>query len=490
MNPNHLHPKDADNLSLFISFFLCILIVVGFLQTSEQFLHWFVIPVTLSGILMGIDAVNWFRSRLNIFDPVGIIGLLGFHFFFLVPLLSVSWDYWMESGITPPSDWRPWLGGMAILNFLGIWVYRIARNLASKPVNYRSKQQIWRIDRNRFPLIISFALIFSGLLQLVVYKSFGGIIGYITAFTDTDNRAGEGMGWLFMLSETFPILAMIRFAVYAKRKKTMQIWHVFVIVLLIFLVLQILFGGLRGSRSNTIWALFWAVGIIHFWLRPIKKQQIAIGLVFLMLFMYMYGFYKAGGLEGFTTALKGQKARAELAEKKGRGWEPLLLQDLGRSDIQAFLLYRLMRHDSDYEYAWGRTYFGTVTFLIPKAIWPGRPPAAGKEGIEAQYGRGTYAAGWETSKIYGLTGEAMLNFTPFAIPFSFIPLGIAVGLVRRSLLSWKSDDSRLLLLPMLVNLCFVILVGDSLNVLFFLIKNSSIPTLVIWLSSKKEVISH
>jgi hypothetical protein len=490
MYPNYLHTKDADNHSFFISFFLCILIVLGFLQTSEQFLHWFVIPVTLSGILIGIDAVNWFRSQLNIFDPVGIIGLVGFHFFFLVPLLNVSWDYWMESGITPPPDWRPWLGMMAILNFLGLWVYRLSRNWASKPVHNLSKQTVWRIDKKRFPQIISFGLIFSSTLQLFVYKTYGGIIGYITAFTDEENIAGQGMGWLFMISETFPILAMIRFAVYAQRNKKMQSWHVIVIFLLIFLVLQILFGGLRGSRSNTIWALFWAVGIIHFWLRPIKKKHIAFGLVFMVLFMYIYGFYKAGGLEGLNTALQGQKARAELASKKGRGLEPLLLQDLGRSDIQAFLLYRLMRHDSDYEYAWGRTYFGTATFLIPKAIWPERPPAAGKEGVEAQYGRGTFTAGWDTSKIYGLTGEAMLNFTPFAIPFSFIPLGIAVGTVRRCLLSWESDDSRLLLLPMLVNLCFVILVGDSLNVLFFLIKNSSVPSLVIWLSSKKEIISH
>jgi hypothetical protein len=99
--------------SVFISFFLSLLILAEFLPRSEQFLHWFVIPVTLSGILIGIDAIDWWRGRFNIFDPVGILGLLGFHFFFLAPLLHVRWDSWLEPWYTPPADWRPFVGKSA-----------------------------------------------------------------------------------------------------------------------------------------------------------------------------------------------------------------------------------------------------------------------------------------------------------------------------------------------------------------------------------------
>src|SRR5258708_24048940 len=97
--------------SLAMSFLLCTSTVCGFLIACERTAHWFLVPVLLCGVLIGIDAVDWFRGRLDIFDPAGIIGLLGVHFFFLAPLLHVTWDSWMRY-INPPPDWRGWLGGL------------------------------------------------------------------------------------------------------------------------------------------------------------------------------------------------------------------------------------------------------------------------------------------------------------------------------------------------------------------------------------------
>jgi hypothetical protein len=53
---------------------------------------------------------------------------------------------------------------------------------------------------------------------------------------------------------------------------------------------------------------------------------------------------------------------------------------------------------------------------------------------------------------------------------------------------WDTSDVRLLLLPMMVNFCFVVLVGDFDNQIFFLIKSSGFPVLVLWLSSKNIVV--
>ncbi|MDJ0734635.1 MAG: hypothetical protein QNJ47_11315 [Nostocaceae cyanobacterium] len=486
------HPIYPD--SLMMAVFICILIIFCFLQTSGEFLHWFVIPVALCGILIGIDAIDWFRGKLNLFDPVGIIGLLGFHFFFIAPLLHVSLDFWMDEDIMPPNDWRIWIGGMAILNFLGLLVYRFSRNLVSQLPKNQSKQIIWKLDRQRFLPIVCIALIISAILQLMVYQKFGGLENYIAAATRAARREGEnefqGMGIVFLISESFPILSMMAFAVYAQTKKRLQTKTAQIIALIIFLGLQLIFGGLRGSRSNTIWALFWAVGIIHFWLRQISKKQIAIGLVFLLLFMYIYGFFKTGGFEAVNTALQGQSARAALEEKSGRSWESLALQDLGRSDVQAFLLYRITRHDSDYEYAWGRTYLPALTMFIPSAIMPKKPPEKMLEGTEAQFGRGTYHPQlWSSSKVYGLAGETMLNFGPYAVPFAFVVLGIVVGYVRRWLMKWSVGDDRLLLLPMLVNFCFIVLVADTDNYIFFILKNSGMAILVIFLSCRRKIIN-
>jgi hypothetical protein len=492
MNQKSVYPKSYIDSEI-VSFFLCCLIALWYLQTSEQFGHWFLIPVTLSGIVIGIDAVNWFRGRLSIFDPVGIIGILGFHFFFLAPILHVSWDSWLEPWYQYPPDWRPWLGSMAILNLLGLLVYRWSRNLVTKKPKNQSSQTVWRIKPKRFSLIITITMVLSAILQIRVYQQFGGIMGYITSAIEETSEF-DGMGLVFLFSETFPILAMMAFAVYAQRHKRLQTWTVLIIVLLLFLVLQMFFGGLRGSRSNTIFALFWAAGMIHFMIRPITKKEIAIGLVFLLLFMYLYGFFKSGGLDGLQNALEGQEARIELESTSGRTWQSLILADFGRSDVHAYTLYKLMLPNSDYEYAWGETYLAATTILIPKFIMPNKSfKHKTQQGTELFFGKGSYKPGtfndltaWSTSKVFGITGEAMLNFGPFVVPLAFIPLGILVGWVQRCLFTWKSSDSRVILLPMLVNFSFIVLVSDLDNDIFFLIKNSTFPTLVIWFSSQKK----
>ncbi|GAB3976186.1 hypothetical protein GCM10027615_45340 [Plantactinospora veratri] len=86
--------------------------------------HPFVVPVALCGVLVGVDVAAWLRRRLDIFDPRAMLGLLGFHFFFLAPLLHVMLDYW-PAMVQPPTSWRDALGAMAVLNCIGLLLYRI-----------------------------------------------------------------------------------------------------------------------------------------------------------------------------------------------------------------------------------------------------------------------------------------------------------------------------------------------------------------------------
>lgn len=486
----NLHLAQTDTANVLISAYVCTWIVVGFVATSDQFLHWFVIPVLFCGIVIGIDTVIWFRGRFNIFDPVGILGLLGFHFFFLAPLLHVYWDHWMGY-VIPPPDWRDWLGSMAFLNFLGLLAYRISRNITLRRGQKQSKT-VWRLDRQRFLTIGGIALLLTGVLQIWVYTRFGGILSYIQAATEiAPTSAFQGMGWIFMISESFPILALMAFAVYGDKKKSTKSWVILGLVFLVFLILKIFFGGLRGSRSNTVWGLFWAAGVIHLWIRPIPRQFILFGCAFLVSFMYFYAFFKSAGLEGFLRAFEGTAARVELTEGTGRSLEGAVLGDLGRSDVQAFLFYRLTRPESDYEYAWGETYLGAAILLIPRAIWPQRPLIGkGKSGTEAQYGMGSWIPGkWQSAKVYGLAGETMLNFGLVVVPFAYLIWGFFVSRVRHFMLALEAGDSRLILLPFLVNLCFVILIGDSDNILFFLVKDGAMPVAVLTFCSTKSVIT-
>lgn len=452
---------------------------------SQDVIHWFIVPVVLCGTLIGSDGVKCIFNRIDLFDPIGVIGIVGVHFFFLAPLLHVSSDYWMQY-VLPPPDWRDWLGWMANLNLVSLIAYRYFRVFFGRhSVQSQQQKKILKLDWNRFKILITFSLLLSGALQVAVYAKYGGILGYIAAYETHDAAVFEGMGWIFMMAESFPILIIMAYAVYVHNKKKIPGWLPLTLVLVAFLILKILFGGLRGSRSNTVWGLFWAVGIIHFWIRPIPRKLVFSGMIFLVLFMYVYGFYKRAGIEG-VVAVRNAEMRTEMETKTGRTLEGTLLGDLARSDVQAFLLYRIWDYPSDYNFACGRTFAGALALLIPQRLWSDRPVTKVKEGTEIQYGRGSYPL-WISSRVYGLAGETMLNFGLIAVPFAFAFWGFAVAKVHTLMLALTVEDCRWLIVPLMIMFSFNILVSDSDNNLFFLVKNGTLPTLVVFLSSTRSI---
>ncbi|MCS6939371.1 MAG: hypothetical protein NZM94_08880 [Roseiflexus sp.] len=468
--------------SLVISAYVCVLTLTVFVALSDQFWHWFVIPVVMSGILIGIDAVDWVRGRVDLFDPIGLSGAFGWFFFFLAPLLTVATGYWLIY-VEPPAERRDWLGWMALLNLLGLIVYRGVRLIYFQ--RERRITTFWEIDHKRFYVLGAVALAVTALLQTYVYLSLGGIQGFIEAATD--QRAIrlnlQGYGQIFMISESFPIIALMMFVLYARNQKSSiyRSWLVLGIVLLVYFLLKIYFGGLRGSRNNTVWGLFWAIGLIHFWIRPITRRVVLIGLIFLITFMYIYGFYKNAGLD-VMRLIEDPTARVELERETRRDFTTLLLGDLGRSDVQAFLLYQLARPDSDYEYALGRTYAAAFAVLIPRSVIE-RMPSKTLEGTEALHGKGSYIPiDFEASQIYGIAGEAMLNFGFVAVPFAFIFFGLANCSVRRWLSGLTPGDARLLFYPFLSLFCFYMLACDLENIVFDVIKNIAIPLGITLLS--------
>ncbi len=479
--------------SLLLSFVVCSAIVCGFVAANERFVHWFVIPIFVCGVIVGVDGIQWLLGRHDLFDPAGIVGIIGLHFFFLAPLLHVHWDYSISASlpaIDPPADWREWLGRMAIWNAAGLILYRIAMNRAALWRGKSSQDSVWLV--NKTPLLLSAAcgLAISVCAQSWIYAQFGGIGGFIEACTEKSSEATHadaafaGMGWTLILAECLPILAMISYAATVGRTRVGRSYFTIIVVFLLFFVLRILFGGLHGSRSNTIWALFWAAGILHFWVRPLSKTFVFVGVCFLIVFMYAYGFYKSLGTGALTALSEGEKP-SELGERTGRTFEGLLLGDFGRADVQAFLLYRLSLPDRDYSYAWGRTYMSTITLMVPRSFWPNRPPSKLKEGTELQYGVGSFdSEGWASSREYGIAGEAMLNFGPAAIPPAYLLFGLLVGRLRRFLSKLHLDDVRRFLSPFLVILCFWMLVADSNTMLFVIVKDGLAPAMVVWIGSR------
>ena len=481
-----------DSTSVQIAFGFCAAVTILFVLSSEDFIHWFIIPVYLCGVVAAVDAVDWVRGRVGVVDPGGILGLLGVHFFFLAPLLHVAWDWWLPFVVHPP-EWRPWLGYMAALNLVSLLAYRVVRD----GVGWRgdggataaprgSARTYWQVSPVRIVPLLAGGMFVSAVLQAWVYARFGGLGGYVAAYQDRMQlESFKGMGAVFMLAEMFPILAAFSFALYARATGKASDWLSIVVVLGMLFVLKIFFGGLRGSRANYIWPMFWAVGIIHLWVRPIPRRLMGIGLGLVVLFMYVYGVYKHYGVEA-AGALDGPESISEMASDAKRGMDATILGDLGRSDTQAYVLRELASDEGrgDFTYAWGRTYLGAAVLLVPSSVWPDRPAAKSREGTEILYGKGTWdTRHWVASNAFGLAGETMLNFGPLAVPLAYAGLGWVVGRVRRWMQGLRPFDSRLLLAQFLVSFVIYLLVWDSDVIVFYVITSGVAPAAVVFAGS-------
>src|ERR1700722_1054797 len=105
---------------------ISVAVALGFVAGQIRNMHWFLVPLTLCGCLIGTDMVKWISNQLDLYDVTGLIALLGYHFFFIAPLLMVSWDYRMKYLPDQPQDYRDWLGAMAIVNLGGLLLYKYA----------------------------------------------------------------------------------------------------------------------------------------------------------------------------------------------------------------------------------------------------------------------------------------------------------------------------------------------------------------------------
>ncbi len=472
-----------DMSSIILASFLCLTVSIGFIFTSDKFIHWFIIPTTLSGIVIGVDAVNWVRKRVPLFDPRGLLGIFGLHFFFLAPLLHIAWDYQLLY-LRPMEDWRTWFGYMSILNFVGLCVYNIARRWI-KPYSQNRLQTVWRLNPHLALIGLYFGMLFTGLLQFLIFWQFGGIEG----FARTSPQDVRGWGWIFTFSESFPLLLLFAFVVFARDKPLLRSWTVIGIVIVIFFAIRLVFfGGLSGSRSSTLYAMIWAVCVVHFYLRPVPRQLVHFGIALAIVFIYLGGLYKSYRADLLQIIQdEGIQSIPRLLDEVNRGVEEVVVEDFGRVSVQTYMLYRLTEElpYENFEYAHGRTYLVGLLAPIPSAIFPDRPTGRVELGtivIEPD----ALLYGGLSSRIYALAGEAMLNFGWPAIPFMFGIWGLIVGLVCRWLIVIPYDDTRILLLPMLIVLCFLFLTADlDLNVIY-LVRQGLVPIVILWFASRKE----
>lgn len=488
-NDNYQEQAGSRRTDIVISAIVCLLFIMFLGAANPILFHWFLIPLYACGVIIGTDAVGWFRSRWDVLDPKGIIGLLGLHFFFMSPMLYNFWKIDVPFVNNPP-DWRPWYGLMACLNVVGLIFYNVFQRRA---FNKRTPYKIshWELVPGRAVVVAPLAVVAAFIGQTVYLAVFGGWAG-IMEWREFGTGIGiRGMGPFMILGHSLPPLLLIALTIVFTKigsPKKASLFTVF-LLLLGFFVVQLYVGGFHGARSIIVWGLFWAVGIIHFFWRRISIKWVLIGMIPFLLFMQIYAFYKSLGLRAFGL-FTGKISMETLKAESGRTFRGMLLGDLTRADIQAWIVYALVAKPFDYDYRFGKTYVYSSIAYVPYWMFPPKPRAWGKiaAGTEVQRGKGAYLfAKWRRSKrVYGLAGEAMLNFGFISIPFAFAVWGYLVGRFRRNLLSRYTTDAFLFLVPIFINLAFIALAGDSDGLMYFTIDHIMVPFLVVRMMCTKQ----
>ena len=450
------------------------MVAVAAWTEPDSIVHWSTIPTWVCGIIVGPDFISWVRSRLDLFDPLGVVGALAYYLFFVAPLLTAATNYHTR-GLPVPRDWLEWIGWVSAISACGLALYRATVALVSAVPLATS---MWHLDRRRMAQAVAVALPITLAFQVYIMSVFGGLGGLVDTVSSGSREAFAGTGWLFVLGDSFPVLVMLAALMTFRQALSRSRWQWILVLILMFVVMRVFVGGLRGSRSNTVWSLFWLLGAIHLWIRRVTWRAVVPAALAVLAFMYLYGFYKSQGRTALET-IQSVEAMREAEVRTGRTGSAILLGDLARTEIQAVLLSRV--RDGVYEPALGTTYLEALSLVIPVQILGSRPVGKVQKGTEALYGREFYVAGQiEASQVYGLVGESMLNFPPELAPLAFVAVAFAVVQIRRRWLGLHRDDPRRLLHPFWVAACLVLLSSDSGNVVVFLVRTVLVPWAFVW----------
>ncbi len=440
---------------------------------------WFILPVTISFYVCLYHVLEYIK-RDDIFSVKGVVWCLFLYFFSVSPILHYINDYYYHGFAIKLYTWDLYFSIWSWLNLVGLLIYaKVISYTSNRKGSYHSipYNSIDDLKLERVLYIGCIFLVLSSVMQYYVYAKFGGISGYILAKEIDGVDAFKGMGLMVLVSESFPII-FATIIVVLFRKKGVKSNHIIYCSIFIFLIVKIIFGGLAGSRSNIIWGLFWFAGMIHIFVKPFSKKQLTLALIFLMAFMAIYGVYKKHR-SSFSEAITSSGISDNNYYNSTNPFVAILLTDFSRADIQSYEIFS-QSVGAYSNLRLGETYLNSINRIIPIGRDYFSFDSKTQAGTEIIF----HSEGDYSTRLYGLVGEFMLNFPYHLYPIVFFPFALLVIYIDNFRKRKKDDDTTLLIYPFFVNLCIILLIADSDNVLYFILKNGFIPIIFILIISK------
>lgn len=445
--------------------FLAIINLVFFIRYNIDYIFFFV-QFNLCYVLLINLIYRSIKFGSNLFYPLPITCVILLISCVIAPIVSFGEQQYMFL----PSrniDWEKYLFIISLLYSIGVvFFYFVVRCLLVEKRIYIFNDNL--VNKSRLIIISSIFLVLSFFTQVIIFLKFGGFIGYLTQWTE-DRSALDGFGIWYMFSEPFPTILLVFLILLVGKKRILANKYKWIIILFVgFFISKLLFGGFRGSRSNTIWGLFLFAGIVHIYLFKLKKIHYIIGISFLASFMSIYAIYKTYGVESFS----GEYTIEDTNRYEGNPLLSIYLGDFSRATVNAFQLAQLNDLDN-YNYKWGQTYLYTSAMIFPpiKSIYTGyNKNSAGYE-IMNNFNIDPERDFFDNSRVFGLYGEAVLNFGPIIALFSFIFSAVFIVFLDNLCRGFFVNKVYVFLIPFLANFAFLCIVSDSDNITFFLLKD-------------------
>src|SRR5262249_11931728 len=152
----------------------------------------------------------------------------------------VALDSWLWE-VDPPPDWRPWLGWIAVLNLVGIVIYRaIVAHMETRNGVAGMPPALWAPRLGTLVPLLFGTIVLGVLIQIAIYAAYGGISGYVSAY-ETQQAGFLGATWAIMVAGRVPLLALMVAALYLRERREVPSWIMLGMVLLGFTFLQLFF---------------------------------------------------------------------------------------------------------------------------------------------------------------------------------------------------------------------------------------------------------
>lgn len=487
----HLHSMKASPRAMHFPSFFYGLVVCGMSSIVLGILHPgfegnLLALLSLSGSLALSDFMDALRGKRDVLSARALVSALMFHTTYVTPLMHLGLDSYPRFLVLPDDmetaffNHAVWQALCVSVYFLFLRVFSTDKNDLREPAQVESALHLKLVFRWLIMLGIVSAIIF-----VYVVMSVGGPISWLNA--QLNYREGSGNpGWIIALAEAFPSLFFMAYLIRLSRGDLTRKQVVQRLLLAAILIIAITFisSGLRGSRANLVWPALTIILMIHILFYRFKLKILAILVVLGMAFAGLYNIYKKEGLDGVQNAQEHGIDQLSSTSDYSFGFENVLMGDFSRSGIQAVVLDRW--NTVGFTPYYGVTYIGDVLLFLPGSTVSTQLPNKSLAATDILYGSGAakYTDAFST-RIYGLQGEALMNFGPVGSVLVFIPFAYIVGRIERLFRMARqtlSVDSAILY-AVLIPALLLLYLSDLDNVLRNITSNVLLPAAALLLAS-------